>query len=267
VTRIGEQPARLLSGKRIVVTRARAQAADLGQPLEALGAAVIYCPTIRIAPATDPLPLQRALQTLQAFDWLVLTSANGVEAVLAELQRQGQARAALAGVRLVCVGPATAAALRRNQLEPAVMPEEFVSREIASALADQLQPGARVLLARAAGADPELPRRLRDLGARVTDIEAYHAVPDLASVEEVRSSLIAQEVDLITFTSPSTATYFVAAVGDLARSVALAAIGPVTAARIRELGFRVSIVAAEHTASGLVAAISDYFAGLRNESE
>jgi uroporphyrinogen III methyltransferase/synthase len=251
---------RSLAGKRIVVTRARAQAEDLGNQLAALGAEVIYCPAIRIAPPEDPMPFERAVHEISHFDWVVITSANGVAALVEEWQRQGAAREGLATLRVACVGPATAEALRRAGIEPQAMPEKFVGAEIAAALAERIRRGERkVLLLRAAGGDPELPRRLRELGAEVREVESYRSVPDLENLSAVRADLEDRAIDVITFTSPSAATFFLEASGWTGAEAIVAAIGPVTAARLSELGVLPQIVADEHTAGGLAKAIADFF--------
>jgi uroporphyrinogen III methyltransferase/synthase len=261
----GESDPQTLAGKRIVVTRSRRQASQLGDRLEARGATVIYCPAIRVTAPTDPSDLERAVRRIESYDWLILTSTNGVEAFAAELRRQGKQPGQLTGIRFACVGPATAAALGQFGVTPDVIPAEYKGSEIASAVAGGLAADSRILLIRAAGADPELPERLEALNALVDDVVAYRSVADLENVEEVRLLLETDGIDAITFTSPSTVTYFVEAVGKLPGRIVLSAIGPVTAARIREHGLVPAIVAGEHTISGLVEAISDHFS-ISNES-
>ncbi|MEX2283522.1 MAG: uroporphyrinogen-III synthase [Gemmatimonadota bacterium] len=256
---------RALAGKRIVVTRSRRQASELGDRLEACGATVIYCPSIRVTAPVDATAFEQALRNIESYDWLILTSTNGVEAFAAELKQQGRQPGHLTGMKFACVGPATAGALTQFGIKPDVIPEEFKSSEIASALAGKVAAGCRILLMRAAGADPELPGHLQSLSATVDDVVAYRSVPDLENVEEVKRLLETDEIDAITFTSPSTVSYFVDAVGRLPARVVLSAIGPVTAARIREHGLVPAIVASEHTMSGLVEAISNHFV-IRNES-
>ncbi len=256
----------VLAGRRVVVTRARAQASDLGDRLAKLGAEVLYCPAIRLAPPADAQPFQRAVQELDRFDWVVLTSVNGVAALLGELERQGRGALDLATKRVACVGPATAEALRARGVTPQAMPAEFVSAGIATVLDEWIRAGQRrVLLVRGAGGTPELPARLRDTGADLSEVEAYRSLPDRESLAGVRALLAERAVDLITFTSPSTVTYFVEAVGEIPERVLLAAIGPVTADRMRELGLAPDIVAPDHTIPGLVRAVSSFFAeqGLR----
>src|SRR5687767_13723674 len=249
---------RVLEGRRIVVTRPRAAADDLGERLTALGAEVVYCPAFRIVPPADPAPFQAAVAALNDFDWVVITSANGARALGAEIRRQGLPEAVLRDRRVACVGPATASALRAEGVDPQVIPDVFVGARVADALAPQLHRGARVLLARAAGADRELPDRLRGLGAQVTDVQAYASAPDLPNATEIAALLDAEAVDMITFTSPSAVSYFVSGVDRTLSGVGLAVIGPVTADRLRALGLEPAVIAQEHTVSGLVDGISRF---------
>jgi uroporphyrinogen-III synthase len=248
----------------MVVTRARAQASELGRHLEARGADVIYCPVIRCAPPLDPSAMQHAVSRLPWYDWLILTSANGVAALVAELTRQGGDVTALSQMKIACVGPATADALSVLGVRPQLMPEEFKSAQVATELLAQVDQDTRVLMVRAKDADPELPRRLRERLSQVDDVIGYRSEPDLQGIAEVKRLLETDAVDAITFTSPSIVTYFVAAAGTIPQRVLLAAIGPVTAARMRELNLNPAVVAREHTAVGLVEAICDHYE--RNES-
>src|SRR5262245_11806622 len=198
-----------LTGRRIVVTRSRAQAHDLGDRLTALGAHVIYCPAIRIAEPADPGPFRAAAAAIDTFDWLILTSTNGVRAFFDEVGTNQLP----VDLQVACVGPATAAALREHGVEPAAMPDEFVGSEIAAVLAGRISRGTRVLLARGAGGSRELPERLRVLGAQVFDVDSYRSVPDLENIGALQRELDAQAVDLITFTSPSTVSNLLEGLG------------------------------------------------------
>jgi uroporphyrinogen-III synthase len=247
-----------LSGRRIAVTRSRAQAPELGDRLRAVGAEVIYCPAIRIAGPADARPFQEAVAALDRYHWLILTSTNGVRVFFEELARQGRAELPR-DLQVACVGSATAAALRERGVELAAMPAEFVGSAIPAAMSGRVGSGSRVLLARGAGGGQELPEQLRALGAVVTDVESYQSVPDLDNLSELRRELAAGTVDLITFTSPSTVSFLLEGLGATPRGVAFAAIGPVTAARMLELGLEPSVVAPEHSIPGLVAAIVSHF--------
>jgi uroporphyrinogen-III synthase len=253
-----------LRGRRIVVTRSRTQARELGDQLSDWGAEVVYCPAIRFAEAKDPHPFQNAVRIIERYDWLVLTSTNGVRELFAELARQGKSSLPRR-LQVACVGSGTAAALRARGVEPAAIPDEYVGAEVARMLAERIASGTRVLIARAAGGGRELPEQLRALGAEVTDVESYRSLADLENLGELRRELEAGNIDLITFTSPSTASFLVEGLGAVPRGVAFAAIGPVTAARMSELGMDPSVVAPEHSIPGLVSAVVSYFASGNTE--
>lgn len=252
---------RPLSGRRIVVTRARAQASDFAQALEALGAEVVQFPTIRIAPPEDEAPLLRAAATAGTFDWIVFTSVNGVERFWYALAQQRCDARALGGVRVCAIGPATAAELERRGVVPDVVPGEFVAEAAVQALAsaDELQ-GRRILLPRADIARAALPEQLRGLGAEVVEVDAYTTVQDGTDAERVRGLLARGEVDVVTFTASSTVRNFVDLVGAQVGGAKVASIGPITSGTARELGLPVDVEAAEYTIPGLVRAIQDFYA-------
>ena len=238
-----------LTGLRIMVTRADRQAAALAIELEALGAAAVRCPVIEIEPiAVDPA----SFHDLGRYDWLVLTSANGVERLRELLREAG--RDFPPHIKVAAIGPETAARAQDAGMTPTLVPQRFIAEELADALAAAMAPGARILLARAAGARDVLPEQLRARGARVDVVEIYRAVPRAG----LRSRLAAclPGVDIITFTSSSTVRHFVDAMqGPLPDRVRIACIGPITAQTARDLGLRVDIIAQEYTSRGLVDAI------------
>ena len=238
-----------LSGLRIMVTRADGQAKSLAEALRAQGADAVLCPVIAI----EPIGLDAAsLQDLGRYDWLVLTSANGVDR-LSELLRDARQSFA-ADIKVAAIGPETAARAREAGMTPTLVPQRFVAEELADALVAEMAPGARILLARAAGARDVLPEQLRARGGQVDVLETYRAVPPA----DVRPRLAAclPGVDMITFTSSSTVVHFVEALeGRLSDGVTIACIGPITAQTARDLGLRVDIIAQEYTTRGLVDAI------------
>lgn len=254
-----------LAGKCIVVTRARQQASTFGDALRAAGARVIYCAAIRIADPVDPEPFRSSVRRVHEFDWIVLTSVNGVARFFDEMQRASVGFAALKSARFAAVGPATAAAIESHGFIVDVMPSEFTGAALPGAMRDVLRPGARVLIPRAAGGNAALPAGLLEAGAHVTDVESYCSVPDLEDIERVRDALDRQEVDLLTFTSPSAVSYFVDLVQRPLNSVPIAAIGPITASRAVEAGLHVAIQAEEYSIPGLVAAIVVWFDERRTE--
>ena len=241
----------LLSGVTILVTRPARQAAGLVEPLEALGATVRSLPAIEIAPPEDPGALDAALRDLGRFDWLVLTSVNGVEAVRARLDALGSG---LPGrLRLSAVGPSTAAAMREAFREPDFVPSASVGEAIAREMGDVA--GRRFLLARADRARPELPAVLRARGGIVEEASAYRIVRPASG-----AALPEACPDWIALTSPSAVYGTRDALeaqgrGDWMRTARLACIGPTTAAAVRELRYEVAAMAEASTIPGLVAAL------------
>jgi uroporphyrinogen III methyltransferase / synthase len=247
---------RPLFGRRVLVTRPRLQAAALTDRLEALGAEVVTFASIRILPPADPEPLLRAVAAIRSYDWLLLTSVNGVERFLAALEAAGHDLRALGRVRVACIGPATAEALAAAGVRADVVPERYVAEGLEEALRAYDMHGARVLLPRAAGARTVLPEALGRRGAHVDDVEAYRTEPDAAGAEQVRALVALRALDVVTFTSPSTVRSLVAAVGAELGGARVAVIGPVTAAAAREAGLPVWLEAEEHTIPGLVDALA-----------
>jgi uroporphyrinogen III methyltransferase/synthase len=258
---IGAEAARPLAGRRVVVTRARAQASELSERLRALGAAVTELPAIRIERLPERPELASALEGLGDYGLVVLTSVNGVDALFDALAARGRdARALSAAATVVAIGPATAERLARRGVRADVVPERFVAEGVLEALAGVRLEGARALVARAAGSRPELVDGLERLGARVDEVLLYEAVPEPADPAAVAEALGA---DYLTFTASSTVRAFARLLGDADRArladggPRVVSIGPVTSATAREEGLRVAAEAAEHTIPGLVAALLD----------
>jgi len=237
-----------LFGRRVVVTRASAQAADLCESLRRLGAEPVEAPAIEIVAPLDFAPLDRAIERLHEYDWLFFTSRNGVERFLARLDQSPRDLRAVQG-KLAAIGPATADALRAAHLSVDVLPEEFVAEGLIDALAEHPMDGKRVLLPRAAEARELLPETLRERGATVDVVPAYRTIPAPSEAEF-------QAGDWITFTSSSTVRNTVERHGaeTLAR-MDVASIGPVTSQTAREHGLTVAVEAAEHTVDGLLEAL------------
>jgi uroporphyrinogen III methyltransferase/synthase len=261
--------ARPLFGRRIVVTRPSERAGSLADLLEEQGAEVIVFPTIALVPPADPGALERAVAAAGSYDWIVFTSARGVQAFFARFEAQRLDVRALAAVRLAAIGPETAAELERRLLRPAVVPADYRAEGLLDALGADVVRGRRILLPRAAGARAVLPAELRARGATVDEVEAYRAVPPPdADAVPLRVALAAGEIDALTFTSSSTVTNFAAMLGTaalapLARAPrpVVACIGPVTADTARELGLRVDVVPAEYTGAALAGALCRHLTG------
>jgi uroporphyrinogen III methyltransferase/synthase len=257
---------RPLLGRRIVVTRAAEQAADFVERLERVGAEAIAAPMIEIEPIDPPSALDAVLAVIDGFDWIVFTSAHGVDVLFARLFATGADARKLGRAALAAIGPATAEALARYGLRVDVVPREFRAEELAETLASRVR-GKRVLLARAAGSRDVLPKALADAGAEVVDVATYRARPAARLPERVRELLERDEVDAITFTSSSTVRHFHGLLGNGAPAktgrASIACIGPITAATARALGWEVQVQARSYTTEGLAVALIDYFAARR----
>jgi len=263
-----------LLGWRVLVTRASGQARALSSALRRLGATVIEVPTIAIRPPRSFRNLDRALERLRRdpYDWLILTSANGAKALFSRMRQRRIPVAALRPLKVATIGPATRQAAEKRGLSVTVTPRQYVAESVARALRNRVK-GKRVLLVRAAVARDLLPRELRAAGAKVDVAEAYETRVPPSSKARLRRIFqeSAQWPQIITFTSPSTASNFAALLGsDLnyaLKGVALASIGPVTSSRLRELGWPVAIEAREFTIPGLVRAIGQYARELTTETQ
>ena len=258
---------RPLSGRRIAVTRAREQNSALRRPLEELGAAVVEIPTIEIRAPDSWEPLERALISLDQFDYLILTSVNGVKKLMERLKACGKSAADLAHLQVGAIGPATAAELARHGVRVDFVPSAYRAEGLLQALDGCDLYGKAFLIPRAKVARDLVPRVLRESGARVEVVDAYQtALPSLSTGEFAR--LLTPPPELVTFTSSSTAVNFAHLLRECeampVSGVKAASIGPVTSETARQLGFEVVLEAGESTIPGLVAAIGDYFARLRS---
>jgi len=248
-----------LRGTRVLVGRARHQAGGLSSSLRGLGASVIEIPFIEIRKPKSFAPMDQALKNLAAYDWLILTSANGVEAMWKRLRKLGIARRKLNHLRIAAIGPATKKAIVKHGLKVKMMPEEYVAESVVKGLRDQVN-GKRVLLVRAKVARDVIPESLRAAGAHVDVVEAYETVVPVKSRARLRALMKDKKrPHVVTFTSSSTVRNFTELVGH-ARALALkdvqfASIGPVTSATLGELKLPVAIEAREFTMGGLIRAI------------
>ena len=164
-----------LTGKRILVTRARHQAGKLADALEALGAEVLRLPTIEIIPPETYAHLDALLEVIGGFDWLIVTSANGAAALAERMQFLGIHAGRLQHLQVAAIGPATAVAVGRIGLKVSAMPDEYVAEAVVAMLKEKVV-GRRVLLARAAVARDVIPEQLRQCGADIHVVEAYRTV-------------------------------------------------------------------------------------------
>jgi uroporphyrinogen III methyltransferase/synthase len=256
-----------LFGKRIVVTRAREQASALSDQLREAGAMPIEYPVIAFAPPADWAPLDGALHELDAYDWVIFTSVNGVRYVVERMQALELVVTKLNQKKLGAIGPATAAELEQAGLRAQFVPSEFVAEAVIEQIGD-IQ-GQRVLLPRADIAREALVDGLQSKGAHVDNVVAYRTVLGEAQGDVV-GMLRDKQIDAVTFTSSSTVKNFHARLEqsgvssdearDLLAPVTVAAIGPITAQTARDYGLNVAIEADKYTIDGLVSALVEAFA-------
>ncbi len=246
---------RPLHGRRVVVTRARAQASGLAARLHGLGAEVIEAPAIRIVPRPVEGEIADAMARIGEYALVCLTSPNGAALLFDALAASGRDARALAGTTVAAIGPGTAAALREHGIEPDVLPERSIAEALLEALAGVDVRDERVLVARAAEARDVLPDGLAERGANVDVIALYDTEReeiDDASAERISTA------DYVTFTSSSTVRFFCEALGGADRvpgTARVVSIGPVTSETARELGLEVHVEAERHDIEGLVAAL------------
>jgi uroporphyrinogen-III synthase len=249
-----------LAGTRILVGRARHQAGSLSASLRGLGARVIEIPFIEIRKPSSFQPLDHALSDLKGYDWLILTSANGVEAMWNRVRKLRIARKDLKHLQIAAIGPATKKAIVKHGLKVKMVPDEYVAEAVVAKLRDKVN-GKRLLLVRAKVARDVIPDELRAAGAVVDVVEAYETVVPEKSRARLRALMknAQRRPHVVTFTSSSTARNFAELVGNRrARSlkqVQFASIGPVTSTTLRELELPPVIEAREFTMGGLIRAI------------
>ena len=244
-----------LFGKRVLVTRSRAQASALSRLLAERGAEPVELPAIAVRPLADASALDDALSELGGFDWVAFTSANAVEAVFERLAAQGRDARAFATAKVAAIGPATAEALRERGIAADLVPSASTGQSVAESFAERSVRGARMLLPRADIASPALPDGLRLLGAAVTEVAAYRTAAPADAAAQARETLASGMLDAVTFTSASAARNLVGLLGGdagLVNRSKVVSIGPVTSAAAAQLGVRVSAEAREHTAQGVV---------------
>jgi uroporphyrinogen III methyltransferase/synthase len=244
---------RPLHGRRVVVTRARAQASGFARTLRELGADVVELPAIRIEPRTGSQEVCDAVARIGDYSLICLTSPNGVHLLFEAMQEAGRDARALSGATIAAIGPGTARALAQHGIAADVVPERFVAEALVEALADTAVEGKPVLVARAAEARDVLPDALRERGAEVDVVPLYETVREQPDESEVER---AQEADYVTFTSSSTVTNLLEALGDrFPKGARVISIGPVTSETARAAGLEVAVEAERHDVEGLLDAL------------
>jgi len=244
-----------LFGLGVVITRPERQADDLARLLAAEGASPIAFPTIAIAPPADFGGLDRALRELSSYHWLIFTSANGIHFFFDRLRETGGDLRDLKGIKICCIGPATARQIEDRGIRVDLVPGEYIAEGILKSFAGMDLQGQRILIPRALKARDILPEGLKKQGAEVDVVTTYQTVNSGRKKEELAELIDAGDVDVITFTSSSTVTNFAEIMGKdyvLPSHVRIACIGPVTAATARKAGFPIDISQEEYTMEGLV---------------
>lgn len=244
---------RPLHGKRVVVTRARAQASGMASTLRELGAEVVELPAIRIEPTLETAEVRAAMESLHAYALVCVTSPNGAHLLFEAMEQAGLDARALAHAEIAAIGPGTAKAMKHHGVIADVVPERYVAEALVEALAEIPVEGKPVLVARAAEARDVLPDALRDRGADVDVVALYETVRETPAPEDIERAM---EADYLTFTSSSTVKNFLEVTGGrVPEGARVVSIGPVTSETAREAGMEVHVEATKHEPAGLVQAL------------
>jgi len=249
-----------LTGKRILITRATEQAEEFSTALQNYGAQVIAFPTIEIAPLEDWQPLDRTIEKLDSYDWVIFTSVNGVRFFAQRLKEKGINRAALARKKICAIGPRTQKELEKMGVTVHFRPSEYRAEGVAEGLKDRGIQGQKILLPRAREARRILPEALREAGALVDEVEVYRTVKP-AKGKLSLEAILKKGIDVVVFTSPSTIRNFMELLSDKTalNDVKVAIIGPVTGETARNHGLEPVISPSEYTIPSLVEAIVEHF--------
>lgn len=249
-----------LWGKKIVVTRARAQASIMVDKITELGGEAIEFPSIIIRPVENLNLLYRALKDIRHYNWLIFTSVNAVDIFFTALKAQDMDIRDLYGIKIAAIGAVTRDKIIDRGLKVDVVPDEFVAEGMIKALSGRIKPGDWILLPRALGARNILPEAIKSVGAHVNEVIIYEAVPNGEAGSNILESIKSGQVEFITFTSSSTVSNFVNIIGwqnveTINRCCKIACIGPITANTAGEHGLKVDIIAKQYTIDGLIEAI------------
>jgi uroporphyrinogen III methyltransferase/synthase len=249
-----------LEGRRILITRAREQAEEFSRLLQNYGAHVIPLPTIEIAPPEDWQLLDKTIEKLDSYDWIIFTSVNGVRFFTRRLEGKGKDITDLADKKLCAIGPRTQGELEKLGLTVTFMPTEYRAEGVIEGLKARGIKGQKILLPRARGARKILPEALREAGTKVDEVEVYQAVKP-SKPNESLAAILKKGIDVVSFTSSSTVHNFMELLSDKTaiNGLKVAVIGPITAETARSYGMEPHITPREYTIPALVEAIVEYF--------
>ena len=251
-------------GKKILVTRAREQSADFANRLKKLGAEVIAFPTIEVVPPIRWNELDRAIDQLKSYDWILFTSANGVHFFWQRLKERRKSPHLPPSLKVCAIGPATAKKLKEKGVPVHYIPKAFIAESILEGFEKKSIKGKKIILARAKKARDILPKGLRKMGAEVDVVEAYRTIRPRGGSKKLKKILKDREMDVIAFTSSSTVNHFAELLKKedlkkLLKGIAIACIGPVTARTAKEWGLKTQIRPRQYTIPALTRAIAEYF--------
>ena len=254
----------LLKGKHILITRPAEQAKDFIEALKALGAEPISFPTILIISPRDWIKVDKAIENLTTYDVLIFTSVNGVKFFFQRLKKKGKNVGSLNKLKMVAIGPKTAAAIERRHLPVDIVPQKFQAESVVEALEKKRITGKRFLLPRAEKARDVLPKEITKRGGHIDVVTVYRTSMGQGNIHEVKELFRKRLIHVITFTSSSTVKNFVELLAEkniskMIKGAVVASIGPITADTAASLGIRTDIMPKNYTIPGLVKAISEYF--------
>ena len=268
---MAEATPKTLAGKRIVITRSAAPSEALAGELSARGAIPVVIPLVSFADAEDFAPLDAALAEIERFDWMILTSAQAVRAVVkrGEELKRSLVRSE-SKPRIACVGPVTSETARQAGFRVEYVAETHTGAGLAEELREQLQ-GVKVFLPRSDRANPDLPLALRRYGAEVMEVIAYRTFRPSAVDERQLRQIAKGGTDAVLFFSPSAVQHFSELLGSeqfraLPDKLAITAVGPVTANALREAGVRRLVISADTTAASVIEALEEHFAGTMKQT-
>lgn len=249
--------------KQILVTRASDQAGNFFDLLESQGAKPIPFPTIKIVPPNSWGPIDKEINSIEKYNWLIFTSANGVKYFLERLKENQKDIRDLKGIRICTIGPKTADVLKKLGIRIDFMPSEFKAESIIEGIGDGIK-GKKILIPRASIAREILPQELAKMGAIVKVVDAYKTICPEGKTEQIQKMLLNKEIDVITFTSSSTVKNFVNMFKKekfqaLISGITIACIGPITATTAKKYGLKPSILPESYTIEALTEALSDFF--------